>query len=276
MPAPPLPAPTSSELALTDSWAYGRGVLHGGWLLETLTTAALQHTGHPHPLAVSAHYLSSPRIGPATLRCEPLREGRTVGTVHARLSQQDRVKLDVTVTAGTLPPPDSEPYRTDARPPVLPPPEQCPRTEAHEGTPRNGITENLEIRLDPATASWMSGTFGGSMSVGGWVRSATGRAVDPLLLLAVCDALPPVTLDLGIGGWVPTVELTAYLRCVPADGWLAVVQRSRLLHGGFLEEDCDVWDSAGRLVLQARQLAVYREPGRTTQDLSRDAAPEPS
>ena len=92
-----------------------------------------------------------------------------------------------------------------------------------------------------------------------WLRSATGHPVDPLFLLCVADALPPVTVDLGIPGWVPTVELTVHLRAVPADGWLRVVHRARLVAGGWLDEDCEVWDSPGRLVAQARQLAVYRE-----------------
>ena len=50
------------------------------------------------------------------------------------------------------------------------------------------------------------------------------------------------------------------VRGVPAPGWLAVVQRARLVHDGWLDEDCEVWDSEGRLVAQARQLAMYREP----------------
>lgn len=263
------------QIELTDSWAYGAGVLHGGHLLETVTAVALEHTRHPHPVAVSAHYTSGPRVGPAQVVAEPLREGRGVGSVHARLVQDGRAKVDVTVTAGTLPPVGSTPYLGTGRPPVLPPPEQCPRTEAYQGQPRNGITENLEVRLDPATAAWMHGGFGGSAVVTGWVRSATGRAVDPLLLLAVADALPPVTLDLGIAGWVPTLELTVYLRCLPVEGWLRVVQRATLLHGGRLDEECEVWDDAGRLVAQARQLAAYREPAPTTDDPSRAAAPEP-
>ncbi|MDQ3503483.1 MAG: thioesterase family protein, partial [Actinomycetota bacterium] len=50
------------------------------------------------------------------------------------------------------------------------------------------------------------------------------------------------------------------LRCLPAQGWLRVVQRAKLLHGGWLDEECEVWDSSGQLVAQARQLAGYREP----------------
>jgi hypothetical protein len=137
--------------------------------------------------------------------------------------------------------------------------EACPRHDVPDGAPRNGITENLDVLLDPASSSWTRGTPGGSPEVAGWIRSTTGRQVDPLFLLTVADALPPVTFDLGIGGWVPTVELTVLLRCQPVDGWLRVVQRTRSVHGGWLDEECEVWDSAGQLVAQARQLAGYRE-----------------
>ncbi|MGQ4409008.1 thioesterase family protein, partial [[Kitasatospora] papulosa] len=44
-------------------------------------------------------------------------------------------------------------------------------------------------------------------------------------------------------------------RCRPAPGPLRVSIPTRNLAGGFLEEDADVWDSAGRLVAQSRQLA---------------------
>jgi acyl-CoA thioesterase len=253
-------AVTSHDLDLTDSWAYGKGILHGGWLLETVTAAALEHTGHPHPLAVSAHYVAAPRVGPATLEVEPLREGRTVGSLRARLAQQGAPKVEVLLTAGALPEAGSTPFLLDAAPPSLPPVEQCLPHDMPEGTPRNGIAENLEMLLDPATAGWARGSFGGSAEVAGWIRSRTGRIVDPLFLLTVADALPPVTLDLGIGGWVPTIEFTVLLRCQPVDGWLRVVQRARAVHGGWLDEECEVWDSSGQLVAQARQLAGYREP----------------
>ena len=47
-----------SFIPLDDTWAYGPGILHGGWLLETVVEAALRHSAHPHPLAVSAHFSS--------------------------------------------------------------------------------------------------------------------------------------------------------------------------------------------------------------------------
>lgn len=251
---------TTVSLDLPDTWAYGAGVLHGGWLLETITREALAHTEHPHPLAVSAHYAAAPRVGAGDLEVDVLREGRSVGTLRAQLVQEGRPKVSALVTAGRLPEAGTRPLHLSAAPPQLPLPEDCVRHEMPEGLPRNGIVEQLEIRLDPATAAWTRGSFGGGAEVRAWVRSAVGREVDPLMLLTVADALPPVTLEMGIPGWVPTLELTVYLRAVPVQGWLRCVQRARLVSGGWLDEECEVWDSAGHLVVQARQLAGYKEP----------------
>ena len=74
----------------------------------------------------------------------------------------------------------------------------------------------------------------------------------------VCDALPPVTFDLGRPGWAPTLELTVHVRAVPAPGWLKVSHRTRNVAGGMFEEDCEVWDSAGRLVAQSRRWQCSR------------------
>ena len=248
-----------TTLDLPDTWAYGAGVLHGGWLLETVTAAALEHTGHPHALAVSAHYAAAPKVGEGDLDVEVLREGRSVATLRAQLSQGGRPKVSALITAGALPPAGQPPRHLAAHPPQLPLPEDCVRNEMPPDLPRNGILEQLEIRLDPATAAWTRGSFGGGAEVRAWVRSATGREVDPLMLLTVADALPPVTFELGIPGWVPTLELTVYLRAVPVQGWLRCVQRARLVHGGWLDEECEVWDASGQLVVQARQLAGYRQ-----------------
>ena len=245
-------------MKLPDTWAYGAGVLHGGWLLETLAAAALEHTSHPHPLAVSAHYAAAPRVGEGDVTVEVLREGRSVSTLRTRLSQEGAVKVEALISCGALPKTTTGPLVQAGAPPVLPSRDACVRNTIQDGLPRNGITEQLEVLLDPASAGWVSGTPGGGSEVRAWVRAVDGREPDPLQLLTIADALPPVTLDLGIPGWVPTVELTVHLRAVPAPGWLRCVQRARLVHGGWLDEECEVWDDQDRLVAQARQLASYR------------------
>ncbi len=81
-----------------------------------------------------------------------------------------------------------------------------------------------------------------------------------MALLLVVDALPPVTFDLGLPGWAPTLELTAHVRARPAEGWAIVRHATRNISGGHFEEDCEVWDSGGRLVAQSRQLALIPRP----------------
>jgi len=242
-------------LPLDETWAYGPGILHGGFLLETLVGVGLAGATHPDPLAVSAHFLSATHPGDAEVHRETLRSGRSVSTTRAQLRQDGRVRLDAVVTSGHLGEPGVPDY-LDAAPPVLPPVEDCPRNDAHDGH-RNGITEQLELRLDPSAAGWMAAPSERA-EVRGWARYASGRTVDPLALLCLADALPPVTFALGRTGWVPTVELTVHVRARPAPGWLRLVQRARLLADGWLDEECEIWDSTDRLVAQGHQLAGYR------------------
>jgi hypothetical protein len=90
------------------------------------------------------------------------------------------------------------------------------------------------------------------------VRFPDGRPHDPLSLLYTVDCLPPATFAIGSTGWVPTLQLTAYVHALPAPGPLRVRQRATSVQGGLLDELCQVWDAEGRLVAQATQLAQVR------------------
>ena len=244
------------DLELDRRWTYGKDVQHGGRLLEQVTEAGVALLDHPHPLAVSAHFLAAPRLGPAVVEREVLRAGRSVSTVHARLVQGDRTCLDAVVTAGRLDAP-GPPAWLAGGPPQLPPVEDCLGGTPGLGLSRNGLTEQLDVRLDPAAAGWLIAPTGVA-EIRGYLRYANGREVDPLALVCLADALPPVTAALGIGGWAPTVELTVHVRALPAPGWLRVVQRAELVADGWLDETCEIWDSSDRLVAQGVQLAAYR------------------
>ena len=247
-----------SEVPIDESWSVG-GKPHGGYLLRSAVELALDEA-HPHPLAVSAHYVSSPDHGVATVEVERLRTGRRVASSRARISQDDAVRAEVLVSAGTLS--ADEPYWTSGvLPPPLPPVEDCPRTPAVGPTGvKVGYFDHVDLRMDPASAQWAVGRPQGQGEVRGWMRRADGADASPLDLLVFADAMPPVTFDLGLFGWVPTLELTVHVRGLAAPGWLRVVQRATVLRDGWLDEECLVWDSADHLVAQARQLAGYRLP----------------
>ena len=249
--------------ALDPGWQIGAGV-NGGMLLATVGHAlsrVFAGDGHPDPIAISAYYLSASRPGPASLRTEVLRRGRSMSTGQVSLVQSgddgaDVERLRALATYGHL---DRLPadVRTTATPPDMPPPEQCLGTEhaPPDFLERASLLERLDLRLDPACVGWALGKPSGRGLLQGWLRMVDGREPDPLLLLLAVDALPPVTFDLGHFGWTPTLELSVHLRARPAEGWLAVTHRTRNLAGGLLEEDAEVWDSTGRLVAQSRQLA---------------------
>jgi acyl-coenzyme A thioesterase PaaI-like protein len=263
-------ATRSYDATLSPTWAIGDRP-HGGYLLALVGRAAAAAVraaragvdDHPHPQSTSAVYLASPRFGPARIEVEILRTGRSVSHAQTTLVQDGTPCLRALHVFGPLDA-TSEPRFLGETPPALPPWDECvprPRPPAMpDGTIlRVGIAEITEMRIDPATLA-EGGLEPGVAELRAWMAFRDGRPADPLSLLFTVDALPPVTFSLGLPGWVPTLELTAYIRAVPAPGPVRVRQRGRLLQDGRIDEVCDVWDSAGRLVGQASQLAGVRLP----------------
>jgi acyl-coenzyme A thioesterase PaaI-like protein len=265
------------DATLSPTWAIGERP-HGGYLLAVLAragadavAAARGAADHPDPWSTSAVFLRSPRFGPARVEVEVLRTGRSASHAQTTILQDGvacvrALHVFGKVKAGT------DPRYLDETPPALAPWADCvprPRPPAlPDGSVlRIGIAEVVEMRIDPATLTEAPVPPAPRPDDGGpraelraWQAFADGRAPDPLSLLFTVDALPPVTFALGTPGWVPTLELTAYVRALPAPGPVRVRQRGRLLQDGRLDEVCDVWDSAGRLVAQASQLAGVRDP----------------
>ena len=248
---------------LDGGWSVGGGI-NGGYLLGTVANALSQVVpGKPDPIAVSAYYLSASVAGPATVSTRIVREGGSTATMAAELRQSDGARLAALATYGDLSAlPDD--VSTTAIEPELAPVEECvPGMLAPEEVRRTApLMERLDMRFDPSCVGWVVGEPSGRGLLQAWFRLADGREPDPITLLLACDALPPVTFDLGQPGWAPTLELTAHVRAVPAPGWLKVSHRTRNVAGGMFEEDCEVWDSAGRLVAQSRQLARQPRPPR--------------
>ena len=250
-----------TSVALDPTWAVADKP-HGGYLLRTAVEQALDDA-HPDPLVVSAHYLASPAAGPAEVEVERLRTGRRVASSRVRLVQDGDARVEVLLSHGTLSGGEDFWLAPTAAPPALPPLEHCPRVPTTGPSGRTvGYFAHVDLRIDMATAQWVAGKPARQAVVQGWMRRDDGADASPLDLLVFADAMPPVTFDLGLMGWVPTLELTVHVRGRAAPGWLRVVQRATLLRDGWLDEECEIWDSTDRLVTQARQLAGYRvRPG---------------
>ena len=115
------------------------------------------------------------------------------------------------------------------------------------------IAERVEFRSE-SLPGWFRGAPTGRPSSEFWMRFADGREADLFALPLLVDSTAPSVLELGMTS--TTVQLTVHLRGHPAPGWLACRAGARFVSGGYHEEDFEVWDSAGTLVAQSRQLAM--------------------
>jgi acyl-CoA thioesterase len=246
------------NITIDERWSIG-GRPHGGYLLRETVRPVVSEV-HPHPLVVSAHFLRSPDHALATVEVETLRVGRSVSQHRARLLQHGEAVLEALVTTGTLHAPAAPFWAAAPGAPELPALERCVRAPA-EPAPgfRVGHLDFVDVRSD-ATGPRFGQAHTTPGQVEAWLRME-GPETTVLDLLVMADALQPTAMGLGVPGWFPTVELTVLLRGVPAEGWLVGRQSSQLLQDGWFDEDCEIWDSRGRLVCQARQLAGYRLAG---------------
>jgi acyl-coenzyme A thioesterase PaaI-like protein len=243
---------------VSPEWTIG-GKPNGGYLLSMLGRAAVCTSAHPHVLAASAHYLRAPEPAPVTIDAEVLRTGRSASQVRARMGQDGRPCVEALITTSHL----------DETSPVFwddgaPKPNEvayadCARLEARAPNGmRVNIMDQIEVRLEPQSRGFTAGRPGGRGELRGWLALPDGEAFDPISLLFAVDGFPPATFDIEFTGWVPTLELTAYVRALPAPGPVRVVQRVQLIAGQRFDEVCFIWDAAGRLVAQATQLAGIR------------------
>ena len=234
------------------------GAVNGGVLLASVLRAVLDTSPHPYPIATSAHFLRAPRTEPAQIEVTWLKHGRVAATARATLVQDGRPVLETTVTTGALgDPAEAGGLSWTGAPPRLPPIEECEDIEHAQG-PRafSGYVQYVDIRLDPATVGWTRHQPSGRPEMRGYFQLREPRDPDACLLALAVDSLPPAVFGLAVVGWSPTVELTWYMRAVPAPGVLRVAARCRHVNGGWFDEEAEVWDSAGRLVAQSRQIAL--------------------
>jgi acyl-coenzyme A thioesterase PaaI-like protein len=230
---------------------------HGGLLMVLLARAGLARVAAetpgtvPDPLAVAADFLRAPDPGLVELDTEVLKLGRTVSVVGMRMRQDGRLVLAATLTAGRLP---DDGLRWSDLPdmPAEPTPDAIdPRTEGVA----LGVAGACELRYDTPTFAFARGEQGPPV-LRGWARPR-GEPTDVLFALLAGDILAPTVFNLGGRiGWAPTVQLTALLRGRPAPGWLRIEARTTTVAGDWFDEDITVVDAAGRLVCQARQLAL--------------------
>ncbi len=248
----------SFSATISDRWAIGEGHANGGYALSVCLRALREVLGKPDPLVVSAFFQRRVTPGPVEVHVDTGRAGRRLATGEARLRRggQELVRVvasfvDLSQAAG--------PTLVAGSAPVLPPPQDC--LDLFSGEPPSepalvapGITGRLECRT-PQLPGWRQGSPSGQAQAEFWMRLAGGRQADTMALPGLVDMAAPAVFELG-HYLSSTIELSVHVRARPAPGWLACRASTRYLIDGYHEEDFEIWDSAGRLVAQSRQLAL--------------------
>ncbi|MDF2827876.1 MAG: hypothetical protein K0R01_1159, partial [Mycobacterium sp.] len=188
----------------------------------------------------------------ATIR----KRGRRVNLVDVELSQGDRVAVHAVITLAELET-DDAPLLSDN--PVIPlmtpdpPPGLDPIGPGHPMADIVHLARGCDIR--PSLTTMQPRSDGGPPVIEYWVRPRD-CAPDVLFALVCGDVSAPVTFGVNRFGWAPTVQLTAYLRAVPADGWLRVLCTTMQIGHEWFDEDHVVVDAKGHVIVQSRQLAM--------------------
>ncbi len=238
------------DLVLTDRWNTPLGKPNGGYILAAMLRGLREEIGADEPMVAAITYLASPDTGDAELRTSALRIGRRVQTGEASLWEGERHIAQLLASFGA---------RTGGRtlelgaPPALPAPDECTDPRG-EGMPAGGIFDRVDYRL-ATRPGWADGTPSGDPTVELWQRLAGGREIDMPGLAFLCDAYAPPVMEIGEFQSM-TVQLTVHMHRRPVPGWIATRLTTRHVINGYHEEDCELWDEAGNLVAQSRQLAI--------------------
>ncbi|HEX6946170.1 MAG TPA: thioesterase family protein [Acidimicrobiia bacterium] len=233
------------------------GVSNGGYLLATLARAMGEEALGRDLVSISARFLNPGRAGQARIEVETLKEGRGTTTLQGRMLAGDRPLFvaHATFAVPGMGVPIDISYE-DA--PSVPPPDQCVRLLPVDDRPLPPpFADKVEILMRPEDAVMGDAAEGRSPDIKGWFRLLGGELIDPYGLVLAADAFPPAVFTANLPmGWTPTIDLSVYVRDPGPHEIVKSHVHTRHITGGWLEEDVEMWDTAGNLVAQSRQLAL--------------------
>ena len=251
------------EASVAPHWFIARGP--NGGLVAALVLRAMQEAlGETTRVArsLTVHYLRPPREGPTRIETTIERRGTSVATISARMLQDER---PVALGIGAFSIPWPGPEYSGVQMPNVPPAESLrPLDDAR--FPEFMSNYDMRWALGPPPFSGATDAV-----AGGWVRTSAPRVADALFVAAAADSFPPPIFGtLSAPAAAPTIDLTVHFRDVlppvgasPEEHVLAVF-RTKLAHGGFFDEEGEIWSRDGRLLAQSRQhaLLLQNRPGR--------------
>lgn len=246
------------ETMIWEGWDIG-SVANGGYVLSLVVRAMLDAVDKPDPISVNAHFERPGLAGPAVIKIDRGREGRTLSTVSAVLNQNDKEVIRATGTFADLDAMEG-PTLIRAEMPQIAPIEACLATR-HQ--PDQGqfypppFTGRFAIAHDPERAGFASGEPHGQPEMGGWIGLLDDEPIDAVALTLFADAFPPTIFNTNLPiGWAPTVELTVHYRQRAASTSLITTYETDYIFGGMFSGDVEIWDPDVGLVVEARQIAL--------------------
>ena len=240
---------------LLDSWNIVAGP-NGGYLAALSARGMTDSIDEPERglRSITVHYLARPEFDDVEIGVDIVRQGRSLSTVHATMTQGDRLVCS-SIAAFSVPWESKETWSLPMSP------------NAHDDGvtgdgPRPPVHQNWS-GTPVIDAPFFSGE--GSSRVGQWIRAVKPRPLDAIELVAIADALPPAGFPkMTQPSAMPTVDLTVHIRASlplvdpPSDDRVYAECNTHHVADGFADEDCLIWSSDGRLLAQSRQLAITR------------------
>ncbi len=249
-------APFRFHGKISEEWLIN-GNANGGYLMAMLAHSVFQSGEEKSLCILTANFISRSIPGPADIVVDHIGSSKFFDRRRIRLIQDGRENIHALGTFA---------LRNKTRgvkiwespAPEIPPAEDCIPVPPF---PNYSLYNQMDIRLTPDAAGWMSGgVLSEKSETGGWIKFKDDRPFDVQAVLLAIDSFPPAVLaSQGLIAWVPTIELSVNIRNLPGSRWLKCVFRSRFIDGGVVEEDGEMWDETGELIAVSRQIAQFRK-----------------
>lgn len=204
------------------------------------------------PRATHAQFLRSPADGPISFAATLERAGRSSHFVTVRATQDGTpVLLASSVFARST---DGPPSQRRVTAPEVPAPQDSLEIEFPAELVPFG--RHFVIRYGSGGIP-MAGSAESEMAY--WFRLRPDVPADSLVAIVLTDVMPPgiyplVTEPVPVVSAELSVHLHADLTTEPVDDDVLVVQRNVSSGHGWCVDEADLWDSAGTLLAQSRQL----------------------
>ena len=234
---------------LDPSWSSLTGI-HGGSMVAMVVRAAEQHEPDRPVRTLTASFLRPGRPGPAELRVEQVRRGRSLTTLGIVLEQAGR---EVLVSRVTLVGPRTGQAWERIEPSGIAPVEDCIPLDP---PPEAGTVPHFDhatAMLDPGHVPFSRSA---DARVGGHVRPLEPRPVDAAWLAMVLDWFPPspfTRLDPPAGG--VSIDLTVHVHRTRAalaeHEWLEGAFRADVSRAGLALEHGRIADVDGTLLAES-------------------------